>query len=470
MTQRCPYAATPQATPGNGVHTSPVAPATVAPMAQTIRGTILQTPSADTFEVLTDQIVTIDDEGIIASIVDGASQATDADTDLGAGLVLLPGLIDTHIHAPQWPQLGTGLDLPLEQWLFNYTFPLESRFEDLGFAETVWSHMVPALLREGTTTAVYYGSIHESATTALAEACVRHGQRAFVGRVAMDHPEGTPDWYRDQSATDAVSASQRSIEAIRALPGAAGLVEPIVTPRFIPACTDAALSGLGELAEATNTRIQTHCSESDWEHGHVLDRCGRTDAHALDRFGLIADHTVLAHATHLTSDDRSLLARMGAGVAHCPLSNSYFSSAVFSTRIALEAGVRVGLGTDIAGGPESSVLAQCQHAVTSSQMLETGVDATRSTDRGVTDSRIDAITAFYLATGGGADLLGINAGLLAPGRIFDAIAVDVGEGSRVRRWDGDDWVQTFEKVVRGATAGEIRHVWVGGRAIERSPA
>ena len=227
-------------------------------MTQTVRGTILQTPSPDTFEALPDQIVTIDDEGVIESIVDGVGLATDADTDLGPSLVLLPGLIDTHIHAPQWPQLGSNLDLPLEQWLIDYTFPLESRFEDLEFAVTVWSHMVPSLLREGTTTAVYYGSIHESATTALAEACVRYGQRAFVGRVAMDHPEGTPDWYRDQSATDAVSASQRSIEAIRALPGAGGLVEPIITPRFIPACTDAALGGLGELAEATKTRIQTH--------------------------------------------------------------------------------------------------------------------------------------------------------------------------------------------------------------------
>jgi guanine deaminase len=434
-------------------------------MAQTIRGTILQTPSPESFELLSDQILTVDDDGTIVSIVDGTRSDEDVDVELGTDMVLLPGLIDTHIHAPQWPQLGTGLDLSLEKWLFDYTFPLESRFEDLEFAEAVWSHMVPSLLSEGTTTAVYYGSVHEPATIALAETCVHHGQRAFVGRVAMDHPEGTPEWYRDQSASAAVSASQRSIEAIRALRGAPGLVEPIVTPRFIPACTDAALTGLGELAHATETRIQTHCSESDWEHGHVLDRCGRTDADALDGFGLIADHTVLAHATHLTDDDRSLLARTGAGVAHCPLSNSYFSNAVFSTRRALDAGVRVGMGTDIAGGPESSLLAQCQHAVTSSQMLETGVDVTRASNRGVGGSRIDAITAFYLATGGGADLLGIDAGLLAPGRVFDAIAVDIGEQSRVRRWDGDDWARTFEKIVRGATAGEIRHVWVAGNRV-----
>jgi len=436
-------------------------------MVQTIRGTILQTPASDLFEALVDQVVTIDDGGTIVSIDDANGPA---DVNLGDDVVLLPGLIDTHIHAPQWPQLGTGLDMPLERWLFDHTFPLESRFANLEFAQSVWAHMVPSLLREGTTTAVYYSSIHEPATVALAEACVRHGQRAFVGRVAMDHPDGTPEWYRDAGSHDSVSASERSIDAIRSLPGAEGLVAPIVTPRFIPACTDATLTGLAELAAATGTLIQTHCSESDWEHNHVLDRCGRTDTQALDAFGLIADHTVLAHATHLDDDDRSLLARTGAGVAHCPLSNSYFSNAVFSTRRALDAGVRVGLGTDIAGGPDASVLAQCQHAVTSSQMLQTGVDATIVDERGVAGSRIDVIAAFHLATAGGAELLGIDAGLLAPGRAFDAIAVDISERSRVRRWDGDEWPRTFEKVVRGATAAEIRHTWVGGRRVEGSDA
>jgi len=432
---------------------------------QTFRATILQTPAADTFEALVDQIITVDDSGVITSVVDSPGPDVVVDVDLGDQLVLLPGLIDTHIHAPQWPQLGTGLDLPLDEWLNEVTFPLEARYDDLDFAKTVWESMVPALLREGTTTAVYYGSIHEPATLALAEACVRHGQRAFVGRVAMDHPDETPTWYRDTSAAEAIAASRRSIESIRSIPGAAGLVEPIVTPRFIPACTDALLVGLGELAASAGTLIQTHCSEGDWEHQHVLERCGRTDTVALSDFGLIADHTVLAHATHLNDADRSLLADAGAGVAHCPLSNSYFANAVFAARRALDAGVRVGLGTDIAGGPESSLLAQCQHAVTSSRMLESGVDSARRDHRGVPDSRIDTVLAFYLATAGGADLLGIEAGLLAPGRHFDAVAVNIGEGSRVRRVDDADWESAFEKVVRGATAAEISHVWVGGRHV-----
>ncbi|NBU96572.1 MAG: guanine deaminase, partial [Actinobacteria bacterium] len=179
--------------------------------------------------------------------------------------VLMPGLVDTHIHAPQWPQLGVGLDLGLERWLFDLTFPLEARCADTGYAVDVWNHMVPTLLGLGTTTAVYHASTHVEATTALAEACVRHGQRAVIGRVAMDHPEGTPEWYRDADAAAAVSASRRSIDEIRGL--GSSLVQPIITPRFIPACSDAALVGLGELAADTGVTVQTHAAESDWQHG-----------------------------------------------------------------------------------------------------------------------------------------------------------------------------------------------------------
>ena len=439
-------------------------------MTHTIRATVLQTPTVDRMTVDENALITIGDDGVIVSVeateTQNGRRTAAADKTLPDNVVLIPGLIDTHIHAPQWPQLGTGFDLPLERWLFEYTFPLEARYEHLGFATSVWEDMVPALLRRGTTTAVYYGSTHEPATVALAETCLRHGQRAFVGRVAMDHPEGTPEWYRDTDATTAVAASHRSVEAIRALPGNYGLVQPIITPRFIPACSDAALEGLGELAVATGALIQTHCSESDWEHGYVLDRFGRTDAEALHRFGLIADHTVLAHATHLTDNDRQLLRSVGAGVAHCPLSNAYFSNAVFPARRAIDAGLRVGLGTDIAGGPEPAVLAQCRHAVTASRYLEDGVDVTAASgDRGVTNSRIDITTAFWMATAGGADLLGLPIGLLEPGRQFDAVAIDRSRVTPNVEADPGDWQLVFERLVRNAGPEAIDSVWVGGKPV-----
>ncbi len=423
----------------------------------------MQTPTPAALEVLPDHLITIDATGRIESMRPATAHDR-ADVMLPPTSVMVPGMIDTHIHAPQWPQRGVGLDLPLERWLSEYTFPLEARYEDSAFAVDVWDALVPALLSEGTTTAVYYSSIHEPATTALAEACVRHGQRAFVGRVAMDHPTNTPAYYRDRDATAAVAASRRSIEAINEIGG--DLVLPIITPRFIPACTDELLVGLGSLATETGVRVQTHCSESIWEHGYVLDRCGTSDSAALDAFGLLRPHTVLAHGVHISDADRARIIERGAGVAHCPLSNSYFGDGVFPVRRHLEAGLRIGLGTDVAGGPEHSMRAVCGHAVTSSRMLESGVEpGTAGPLR--PDERIDLVTAFWTATVGGAELLGIDAGLIAPGRLFDAVAIDPtsdpsagfdldisGTAAMARR---------FDRLARGA--GSITAVWVGGRPV-----
>lgn len=442
-----------------------------------IVGTGHHAPTPDALEVLDDVAIVVDHDGTITGVhprtSDDARTAVELAVEvvrLAPGQRVLPGLVDLHVHAPQWPQLGTGLDLPLERWLFEYTFPLEARYADVAFAESVYSHLVPTLVSHGTTTSVYYSSVHERATEVLAEQCLLAGQRAFVGRVAMDHPEGTPDWYRDATAADGVDASARSIDAVRRLAATAGstLVQPIVTPRFIPACSDDLLRGLGELAAATDVRVQTHCSESDWEHGHVLDRYGVSDTEALAGFGLVRPHAVLAHGDHLGDGDLDTIASIGAGVAHCPLSNAYFANAVFPVRRALDRGVHVGLGTDIAGGAHPGLLPQCAMAVTASRMLDDGVDAREvAAARGVPGSRIDTVTAFHLATAGGGDALGLPIGRFAVGQQFDAIVVDV-DAARdgLRRWDGiDDEPRLFEKIVRLASAADIVTVWVAGRRV-----
>ena len=444
-------------------------------MTTTVRATVMQTPEPDRLEVHDDVVVVIAEEGTIDALHPAAStdaaEAIAASTDhteLPPGSVLMPGLVDLHVHAPQWPQLGTGLDLPLERWLFEYTFPLEARYADLEFAGAVWSDLVATLLAHGTTTAVYFGTVHLAATTALAAACLDAGQRAFVGRVAMDHPDGTPDWYRDVDASTGVDLSASSIEAIAAMGGRTGLVRPIITPRFTPACTDSLLEGLGELAAATNVPVQTHCSESDWQHGHAFERFGFSDSTALDRFGLMRERTVLAHSDHVSADDLDLIASRSAGVAHCPLSNSYFANAVFPARRALDAGVGVGLGTDIAGAAAAGVISQCQHAVTVSRMLEDGVDAGRAPDdRGVAGSAVDTITTFWMATLGGAGVLDLPVGLLETGRAFDAVSVDTTrERSALRVWpDVDGPERVFEKIVRLAGPDDITHTWVAGRMV-----
>ncbi len=436
-------------------------------MAFTIRGTIMQTPTAEHLQVLQDHVVTVSDDGVISSVVPGSAHEGSVEVTLAEGEILLPGLIDLHVHAPQWPQLGSRLDKPLEDWLFEHTFPLEARFADLSFAAEVWPSLVGGLLGLGTTTAVYYSSIHPGATQALAAECLRQGQRAFVGRVAMDHLEGTPEWYRDSDARSAVEASHQSIVDIEAL-DPSGLVRPIITPRFIPACSDALLEGLGELAASSGALVQTHCSESDWEHQYVIERYGVTDSVALERFGLLQTPSVLAHAGHLTPDDDLVLAGTNAGIAHCPLSNSYFGNAVFPLRRVTDAGVKVGLGTDIAGGADPSLLAQCAYAVTGSRMLEDGVNsAVDAESRGLVSSRVDMIKAFYLATVGGADVLGLPVGILEAGRAFDAFVVRTGDQTSVRRWpELDDDEAVFERLVRLARASDIVSVWVNGTEVQ----
>lgn len=428
----------------------------------TIRATVWQTPTRAALQVLDDVVITVV-AGQITSIVPASDSpvADSVDVVLGTDEVLVPGFIDLHLHAPQWPQLGTGYDLQLSEWLFEYTFPLEARYSDLDFAQSMWDSMVPTLLANGTTTAVYYGSVHTPATTALAQTCIDHGQRAWVGRVAMDHPEGTPEWYRDESADAALAATRESIEQIRRLDDPRGLVQPIITPRFIPACTDELLESLGALAAETGLLVQTHCSEDDWEHQHVIERTGKRDATALDDFGLMRAATVLAHGGHLNDGDFALIQKRGAGIAHCPLSNIYFGNAVFPAQQALSAGVNVGLGTDVAGGPSSSILANAAQAVHSARMLEEGVDPARgSTERGRSGSRIDAITGFWLATVGGATVLDQPLGLLEVGRRFDAVSISLAEIAPAER--GYSAERRFEQLVRLAGRREINGVWVDG--------
>lgn len=446
---------------------------------QTLVASGFHAPVRGAIDRLDDALIAIDDDGLIVSVtrpgepgyVEAKLRAARGGTlaTLPAGTVLLPGFVDLHIHAPQYAQLGRGLDVPLEVWLHRYTFPLEARYADTAFAERVYRRLVDDLLANGTTTALYFATAHVEASNLLAEICLERGQRALVGKVAMDDPAGCPAYYRDASPEASVEGTQAVIEHIRAMPGnAKGRVLPVVTPRFIPACTDAALQGLGDLARDCDCRVQTHCSESDWAHGHVLARHGMTDAASLDRFGLLTPGGVLAHSNFLTADDMDLLVARKAAVAHCPVSNAYFAGSVFPLKAALEKGARVGLGTDISGGPIATMLEAIRDAVMASRMLESGVDPDlppeqRSSRAG---ARIDFRDAFHLATAGGGEALELPVGRFEPGFHFDALAIDCeAPQGGIRLWGteaGDDLLQT---ILYTGSRANLARVWVGGAPV-----
>ena len=442
-----------------------------------ILGNALHTPARGEVELLRHALVILDDDGRISAIhsqptpqrdqlLDSLSQAG-ALLRLRADQYLLPGFVDLHIHAPQWPQLGKALDLPLEEWLQKYTFPLESRFADVAFARAVYSDLVDSLLANGTTTAVYFASLHLPATQILADVCLAKQQRALVGRVAMDNPLLCPPFYRDADARSAIDETRAFIEYVRGMPGnSTHQVQAVITPRFIPSCTDELLHGLGALAAETGCAVQTHCSESDWEQAYVLQRCGRTDTHALDSFGLLTGRSIVAHGNFLNDADMATIAERGAVVAHCPLSNVYFSDAVFPLRRALMRGVKVGLGTDIAGGASPSILENIRHGVIASRLLESGVDAALSRDaRHRPETRVDVATAFWLATAGGAQALNIPAGVFAKGYFFDGMLIEGGGNSNLRLNDDDTAADLLQKIVYHAARSNIAAVWVGGHCV-----
>ncbi|MEM7567103.1 MAG: amidohydrolase family protein [Pseudomonadota bacterium] len=442
----------------------------------TLRGRFAHAPERGKVEILDDALLEIDDAGTIARVVaSGAAahaevvEAAEREGRLHtfpSDITVLPGFIDLHIHAPQYPQAGLALDAPLEVWLQRYTFPLEARYADLAFARAVYTRLVRDLLSVGTTTALMFATVHTEATEILIDACLDAGLRAVVGKVAMDDPESCPADCRDASAEAAVAGTRRVIDyAARHPANAEGLVAGAITPRFLPSCTDEALQGLGALAAETGAVVQTHVSESDWQHGYAFTRFKRSDAESLDAFGLLTERSVLAHGVYLSDDDLALMRGCSASVAHCPHSNAYFANAVFPLARAMDKGVTVGLGSDISGGPNLSLLDAQRQAVMVSRMLADGVDPGASRqERATSQAAITWKEAFHCATAAGGDALKRPIGRFRAGQAFDAIAVrDPASGDGWPPLPEHGPEDVLARILYTAARDDIRQTFVAGR-------
>lgn len=389
--------------------------------------------------------------------------------ELKSGEWLMPGFVDTHTHAPQFPNIGVGGQYELLDWLNNVTFPTESRFSDLSFAKSVYSSVVDRVLSFGTTTCCYYGTLHLEATKLLADIVSLKGQRAFVGKCNMDR--NSPP-YQESSASQSVADTEALISYIRTLSTSSPLVHPILTPRFAISCTSELLTSLGQLAKSDPTlAIQTHISENTKEIDFTLDLFKDCSSYAevYKKHGLLCDRTILAHAVHLTEEELGIVKECGAGISHCPTSNFYLNSGVCKVGHMLDRGVKVGLGTDCSGGFSPSIINAVRDAVIASKVVAMA-SPSQGSGSTLANRTLPMATLLHLSTLGGAQLcnLASQIGSLEPGKEFDAIMVSVrGEAGNGGVWAGDnDGLEVLlEKFFMGGDDRNVRRVWVKGKLV-----
>lgn len=327
---------------------------------------------------------------------------------------ILPGLIDLHVHLPQYESVAMD-GLELLPWLTTHIFPAEARFSDASLAQAAARRFFGDLLSLGTTTAVVYSTIHQEATDIAfreAESC---GIRCAMGKMMMD-----------QNAPEALSEStdsslEQSAELIQQWHGKAdGRLLYALAPRFAPMCSPALMRGVGRLSEKTGAFIQTHLAENldelAWVKKLFPERANYTDVY--HHYGILNARTLLGHGIHLEASERALIKAAGACIVHCPSSNAFLQSGIMPLRRWLDEGVRVGLGTDVAGGPTLSMWNEMAMTCTVSKL--------RLALLREPNTAVKPVEAFHLATQEAAHALGLHdrLGSLGKGKDADFIVVD----------------------------------------------
>ena len=304
------------------------------------------------------------------------------------GKIIMPGFIDAHIHYPQTDVIASHGKRLLD-WLNDYTFPAEAAFADADHASRVAEFFLDELLRNGTTTAAVYPTLHKGSVDAFFAAAERRGLRMLCGKVLMDR--NCPAFLRDE----AESSYADSAELIERWHGRDRLIYA-VTPRFAATSSERQLELAGKLLdENPGVRMQTHLAENGEEIAWVkeLFPWSRNYLDVYDHFGLVRPGALFGHCIHLDDTSWARMASSGATAVHCPTSNLFLGSGLFDYERAHREGVPVAVATDVGGGTSFSMLRTLHEAYKVAQM---GRHA------------FDSLDAFYLATRGGAKALGLE--------------------------------------------------------------
>lgn len=376
-----------------------------------VKGHIVYTKSPEKFEIFENSWM-VQENGVVTGIFNELPAKYDGieKEDFG-DCMIIPGFVDLHFHAPQFQNIGLGLDKELLPWLEDYTFPEESKYQNEAYAKRLYASVAKAIWKNGTTRVVLFSTLHKNGTKILMDTFHQAGLGAFVGKVNMDR--NTPD-ILSETTEDSIRVTE---ELLIEYGDKYDLVKPIITPRFVPTCTPELMKKLAELAKQYKAPIQSHISENTGEVIWVSELHPECASYAdvYDKMGLLTDRTIMAHCVHNTDEEIQLMADRGVFAAHCPNANYNLSSGIMPVRKFMNMGVNVGLGTDVGAGHKVSIANVMSQAVQGSKMkwLET-------------DKALDSLTtseAFYLGTKGGGAYFG-KVGSFEDGYEMDALVIN----------------------------------------------
>lgn len=425
-----------------------------------IRARILTPLAAGGTAYFPDGVLEIDAQGSIAAVIDAANRAISDVTpvDLRPGL-LLPGMVDIHAHLPQLPNAGLGAGLDLLTWLDRYIFPLERAF-DARAAMRLAPQAYRAFAAAGTTTAVLYGAVYEDSLHECFAAAEQHGIRAVIGKVMMDRLR-YDDRVGDSEVLDvSLRQSQNLIERWHGRDR--GRLQYAVTPRFALSCTAEMLRESADLARATGAYWQTHLAEDRHEIDEVLESFpnARDYTDVYDAAGGLGARSIFAHAIHLSDREIARLAETGSRVAHCPSSNLFLSSGAMRLARYLEAGISVGLGSDVAAGPELSIFSVMRAGAYTQSGLRTMLDEERPS--------LGPLDWLRLATLDGARALGLGEqiGSIEVGKEADLIWLDPDATAPLTGQKTDDPSDIMSRLIYRDRPDMVRAAWVRGRLLD----
>ncbi len=334
-------------------------------------------------------------------------------TDCG-DLLIIPGLTDLHLHAPQFTYRGLGMDMELLEWLNVNTFPEEANYANLEYAKEAYELFTEDIQWGATTRACVFATIHTDATMLLMDMLDKAGLCAYVGKVNMDR--NAPEYLCEKDAMQSASDTEKWIkQSINSYEN----VKPIVTPRFVPSCSDELMKKLGQLAREYQIPVQSHLSENPSEIAWVKElapwAASYTDVYA--RTGLLGDGvpTIMAHCIYCSDEEIKQLSDSGTFVAHCPMSNMNIASGVAPVRTYLDKGMHIGLGTDVAGGYSSSILRAMADSIQVSKLRWRLLDDSKKP--------VTLEEAFFMGTKGGGAFFG-QVGSFEKDYLFDAVVID----------------------------------------------